>query len=72
MSDILNIYKTDDWTAIIITDESGVVLDCEIIVKPMTDLDRRIRERQRTPRYLKNKRTFQATHFDEKSLALEI
>ena len=71
MTEIINIYKTDDWTAQIVTDENGAVLDCTVTPRPMSEFDRRMRERQRTPRYLKNKRTFQATHFDEQSLAKE-
>lgn len=68
---ILNIYKTDDWTAHILTDESGIVIDCEIRIKPTSEFTRRTRERQRTPFRYKNKRTLQAKHHDENSFVFE-
>jgi hypothetical protein len=43
---VLNIYKTDDWTAEILTDEGGMVLDCRVIPRPMSEFERRMRERQ--------------------------
>lgn len=71
MTEIFNLYKTDEWTAQIITDESGIVLDCEIKFKPTSEFEKRMRERQRTPFKYKNKRTLQAKHFDENTIAFE-
>lgn len=42
---ILNIYKTDTWTAHILTDRNGFVLDVEILFKPTSDYARRIAQR---------------------------
>ena len=42
---ILNLYKTDEWTAQILTDERGVVLDCQITFKPTSEYARRIAQR---------------------------
>lgn len=47
MTEILNIYKTDEWTAQILTDESGEVLDMQIIFKPTSEYARRIAQRGR-------------------------
>ena len=70
-NEIINIYKSDEWTACIVTNDQGEVLDCTVTPRPMSEFDRRMRERERTPRYLKNKRTLQARTFDENSLAVE-
>jgi len=35
-------------------DKNGAVLDCQITFKPMSEYDRRMRERQRTPARYKN------------------
>lgn len=44
---ITNIYKTDEWTAIIITDSRGIVIDVQLIVKPLSEFGKRIKERRR-------------------------
>lgn len=71
MTEIFNVYKTNEWTAQIITNESGIVLNCEITVKPTSEFEKRMRERQRTPFKYKNKRTLQAKHFDENSIVFD-
>jgi hypothetical protein len=45
MTEILNIYKTDEWTAQILTDERGIVLDMQITFKPTSEYMRRIAQR---------------------------
>ena len=45
MTEVLNFYKTPDWTAVILTDESGVVLDCQITFTPTSEYMRRIAQR---------------------------
>lgn len=45
MTETMNIYKTAEWTAVIFTDESGVVLDCQITFKPTSEFARRIAQR---------------------------
>lgn len=57
-AEILNIYKTEDWIAEIITNRQGVVLDCQITIKPMTEFERRMNDRQRArKRYSANKKS---------------
>jgi len=46
MTEVLNFYKTDDWTAQILTDESGVVLDVQITFTPTSEYMRRIAQRR--------------------------
>jgi hypothetical protein len=41
----LNIYKTAEYTAHILTDTRGFVLDMQIIFKPTSDYSRRIQQR---------------------------
>jgi hypothetical protein len=45
MTEYITIYKTDEFTAQIVTDEGGVVLDFEIIFKPSSEFMRRIRRK---------------------------
>ena len=45
MTEHLTIYKTAEYTAEIVTDESGVVLDMQITFKPTSDYARRIAQR---------------------------
>jgi hypothetical protein len=45
MTEYLTIYKTDEYTLQIVTDESGVVLDCEITFKSTSEYARRIAQR---------------------------
>jgi hypothetical protein len=52
---ILNIYKAEDFTAEILVTVSGVVLDVQLTINPLSEYGRRIRERQRTPARYKNK-----------------
>ena len=47
MPEILNIYKTDEWTAQIVTDESGAVLDCQIFFKPTSEYAQRTSQRRK-------------------------
>ncbi len=61
MTEILNIYKAEDFTAQIVTDESGIVLDCQITINPLSEYGRRMRERQRTPARYKNKMPYKAS-----------
>ena len=49
MTERMTIYKTDEYTLQLVTDESGVVLDCEITFKSTSEFARRIQ--QRTRRY---------------------
>ncbi len=65
MPEMLTVYKTDEWVAVIVTDEEGAVLDCQVTPRPMSDFARRMNERARTPRRYKNKRTLQSQNFDE-------
>jgi hypothetical protein len=51
LTEFLTIYQTPEWTAEILTDENGEVLDCQVTPKPMSDFDRRMRERERSPRH---------------------
>src|SRR3990167_6375231 len=46
MTETLNIYKTDEWTAVILTDVSGV-LDVQIFFNPISEYARRIAQRGR-------------------------
>ena len=54
MAEVLNFYvnKVEGWTAEIVTDETGVVLDCEIHFKPTSPLKRRVTQR---PRFFKQR-----------------
>jgi hypothetical protein len=45
MTEYITIYKTDEFTAQIVTDESGVILDCQITFKPTSEYMRRIRRK---------------------------
>jgi hypothetical protein len=45
--EVLNLYITDEWTAQIVTDERGIVLDCQITFKPTSEFARRIAKRAR-------------------------
>lgn len=56
---ILNIYKAEDFTAAILTDKSGIVLDVQLTINPLSEHGRRMRERQRTPARYKNKMPYQ-------------
>lgn len=47
---ILNIYKTDEWTAHILTDRNGFVLDVEIKFKPTSEYAQRGRHYKQKPR----------------------
>jgi hypothetical protein len=47
MTEVLNFYKTDEWTAQILTDESGIVLDCQITFKPTSEYMQRIAQRRK-------------------------
>ncbi len=42
---ILNIYKAEDFTAVILVTEGGVVLDCEVTFKPTSEFARRVAQR---------------------------
>lgn len=42
---ILNIYKTAEYTAHILTDTNGFVLDMQITFKPTSEYARRIQQR---------------------------
>ncbi len=71
MPEMLTVYKTDEWVAVIVTDETGAVLDCQVTPRPLSDFARRMYERERTPRRYKNKRTLTAKNFDEESMIFE-
>lgn len=45
MTERMTIYKTDEYTLQLVTDESGVVLDCEITFKSTSEHARRIAQR---------------------------
>ena len=45
MTEHTTIYKTAEYTAHILTDESGVVLDMQITFKPTSEYARRIAQR---------------------------
>jgi hypothetical protein len=47
MTEVLNFYKTDEWTAVILTDESGIVLDVQIIFKPTSEFSQRTAQRRK-------------------------
>ena len=51
---IMNIYKAQDFTAVIFVTDRGVVLDCQLTINPLSEYGRRMRERQRTPARYKN------------------
>lgn len=47
IDEITNIYKTDEWTAVIISDSRGIVKDVQLIIKPLSEFEKRIKERRR-------------------------
>ena len=58
---IMNIYKTEDFTAVIFVRADGVVIDVDLTIKPLSEYGRRIRERQRMPARYKNKMPYKDT-----------
>lgn len=47
MTENVNIYKTEEYTAVIVTDERGAVIDLEIHFKPASEYARRTAQRRR-------------------------
>ena len=38
--EIVNIYKTDEWIACIVTETNGIVIDCQITFKPRSKFEK--------------------------------